>query len=140
MHSKVFVYRNCRKQTEWGLCRLTSQITPLSDISYKQIGSPPPLKQLLRVSILLPQCKSVLSSNCFFCVVLRKKLQPLKGNVKGQCGLKISWVLLRGSTRSTRVVVFCSFGSSSFLETGGSSSDIDSSLWRLLVRKKKMYY
>ena len=57
----------------------------------------------------------------------------------GQCGLKISWVLLRGSTRSTRVVVFCSFGSSSFFETGGSSSDIDSSLWRLLVGKKKMY-
>ena len=84
MHSKVFVYRNCRKQTEWGLCRLTSQITPLSDISYKQIGSPPPLKQLLRVSILLPQCKSVLSSNCFICVVLRKNSNPLKGNVKGQ--------------------------------------------------------
>ena len=85
MHSNVFVYRNCRKQTEWGLCRLTSQITPLSDISYKQIGSPPPLKQLLRVSILLPQCKSVLSSNCF-----KKNSYPSKGNVKGQSWTQIS--------------------------------------------------
>ena len=86
VRSKVFVYRNCRKQTEWGLCRLTSQITPLSDISYKQIGSPPPLKQLLRISILLPQCKSVLSSNCF-----KKNSYPLKGNVKG---LHHSYLLL----------------------------------------------
>ena len=90
VHSKVFVYRNCRKQTEWGLCRLTSQITPLSDIPYKQIGSPLPWNSCCASLFSFHNVNQFCLQTVFFLRCSQKKLQPLKGNVKGQCWLKIS--------------------------------------------------